>query len=89
MSKEIRVLVLHPGNPDDPLCGTLQHVRLLSGRRSRSQSEPSRRDYEAISYAWGSPVWTSSIAIVHKGKWNLVPIQSSLNAALRYFRDST
>ena len=50
----IRILILHPGLPCDPLSGSLQRVFLFDlEHKSGSFNETS---YEALSYVWGKPV---------------------------------
>ena len=69
---EIRVLRLYPGAKDDPLLGHLEHVAL--GVAS----------FQAISYAWGEPVFNQSIYIDSEE----LRITDSLSGALRRFRDA-
>jgi hypothetical protein len=68
---EIRVLRLRPGGKDEPLLGSLQHVMLGVG------------NYQAISYAWGEPVFNRSIDVDSEE----FRITDSLFGALHRFRD--
>ena len=71
---EIRILVLSPGQADEPLRARLQTV-------SRSE-EPA---YKAISYTWGDPVFPHVLQLP-EGR---VFITESLFGALRRFRGET
>jgi Heterokaryon incompatibility protein (HET) len=68
---EIRLLHLAAGNPDDPLSGKLEHVRLASS------------PYEALSYEWGHPERKHAITLQDG---SVVHITQSLHDALRDIR---
>ena len=72
LEDEIRVLVLSPGMPDDPLHGALE--TLSTNERPR---------YKAISYAWGDPVFPHTLYLPQGQLY----ITESLHGALRRFRD--
>lgn len=69
-----RLLILDPGTGDDPLSGSMTTTRV------EDSSEPG--PYEAISYAWGSPVRDKWIMIDGKQ----LPITTSIADALRQTR---
>ncbi|KAH7124369.1 heterokaryon incompatibility protein-domain-containing protein [Dactylonectria macrodidyma] len=69
---EIRLLHLAPGKGNDPLCGRLEHVRLLC-------SQP----YEALSYEWGNPQKKHRVAL---DDGSTVHVTESLYHALRDIR---
>lgn len=73
--REIRVLYLEPGTFDQPLRGRLQHVSL-------DDVEQGLHQYEAISYAWGEPIFPHSIVC----NGYSVRLTESLYQALKYFR---
>jgi hypothetical protein len=68
---EIRVLRLKPGVNDEPLVGSLERVLL------------DRTNYQAISYAWGEPVFIRSIYIDSEE----FRVTDSLFGALPRFRE--
>ncbi|RBR07166.1 hypothetical protein FVER53590_12956 [Fusarium verticillioides] len=57
---ELRLLVLHPGSPQDPLTGTLV-------QRTLSPEDGDIPDYEALSYCWGDQSHPQSVKL--KTKW--------------------
>ena len=63
-SSQIRLLHIQPGQQDDPLHCTLQHVSLAD-----------RHDYETISYVWGDASLLSSLTIQEQAI--LVPVSSA------------
>lgn len=65
----IRILVLHPGNPCEPLRGTIHHTIVTSGR-----------SYEAVSYTWGDSSTPRSI-LLHGCQMPLT--ESLFNALVR------
>ncbi|KAI0483702.1 heterokaryon incompatibility protein-domain-containing protein [Xylaria cf. heliscus] len=69
---EIRLLILEPGDEDQPIAGTLTHTHL---------KEP--RPYQALSYTWGSSA--NQVPISINGYPFMV--SSNLYAALLEFRD--
>jgi hypothetical protein len=71
--REIRLLELHPGKPDDPIrCSILV--------ASLGSNPPPQ--YEALSYTWGLPTVTETIIVngFH------MPILKNLHAAMRHLR---
>lgn len=81
----IRILILNPGEDDDPLSGFLGTARLI-GRRQASTTPQAMwsadRPYEAVSYVWGSNTMGHLIHLdgkVHK-------ITANLNDALHQCR---
>lgn len=89
---QIRILVLKAGLPELPLEASLRAVSLgeLSGRpyntrdcagADEAQVEPAH--FEAISYCWGEPVFSRSIAFAEGGE---ISITGSLHSALQAFR---
>lgn len=76
MSKaHIRLLILEPGAPGDPLVGRLEEVDL-----NQVQGK-----YTALSYAWGSSTQAEEITIEHAR----VRMTSNLDKALRHLRPRT
>ena len=71
---EIRILILSPGQPNDPLRGTLETVSL--------HDDP---EYKAISYAWGKPVFPEQIHLSR----GILRITTCLYGALRRIRSET
>ncbi|KAG9495470.1 hypothetical protein J7337_013718 [Fusarium musae] len=57
---ELRLLVVHPGSPQDPLTGTLVQRKL-------SPEDGDIPDYEALSYCWGDQSHPQSVKL--KTKW--------------------
>lgn len=57
---ELRLLVLQPGSPEDPLAGTLVQRKL-------SPADGDIPDYEALSYCWGDQSHPQSVKL--KAKW--------------------
>ncbi|KAI8724185.1 HET domain-containing protein [Fusarium sp. LHS14.1] len=49
---DIRILIVQPGQPEDPLECHLEVARLSLDQGSKPENSPS---YEAISYCWGDP----------------------------------
>lgn len=72
----IRVLYLEPGEFDADLRGSLVHIGLQDVKDDHYA-------YEAISYAWGEPVFSGNLYVEDCG---ILPLTSSLATALRYFR---
>lgn len=81
----IRILILNPGEDDDPLSGVLETARLIGRRRASATPQAmwsADRPYEAISYVWGSNIMGHLIYLdgkVHK-------ITANLSDALRQCR---
>lgn len=71
---EIRILVLSPGQEDDPLRATLETVSV--------QDDPK---YKAISYCWGDPVFPHVLQLPQGQLY----ITESLYGALKRFRSET
>lgn len=69
----IRILVLHPGQPDDALYGVLESARLND-----------RPCYRAISYTWGPPVFPFKLHL----DLGVLKITESLYFALGRFRQA-
>jgi Heterokaryon incompatibility protein (HET) len=70
-NKEIRLLVIHDGEVDQRLTGSLIHVQLDKVPK-----------YQAISYAWGSDVQDSYFQTAE----GYLPITQSLHSAIRRIR---
>ncbi|KAK5708475.1 hypothetical protein LTR17_020654 [Elasticomyces elasticus] len=70
-ARDIRILRLQQGRPDDPLRGSLSIVSLLTSPT-----------YDALSYMWGSSSLADTIYISRRK----LPITASLAAALRNLR---
>lgn len=81
----IRILILHPGEYDDPLSGLIETVHLIE--RNQASATPqamwsANRPYEAISYVWGSNSMDHSIYLDGKAH----QITANLTDALRQCR---
>ncbi|PKS08414.1 hypothetical protein jhhlp_005125 [Lomentospora prolificans] len=70
--KETRLLILEPGEPDDPLRGRLVNVELSWRTR-----------YEALSYAWGDDSVTTTLECAGH-KFNITPNLRDALIDLRY-----
>jgi hypothetical protein len=70
---EIRLLVLHPGEPQDQIMFHLEHVTLRTNDRM----------YEALSYVWGGDTATQNIAAV---EGHQIPVTGNLLSALQHLR---
>lgn len=66
---EIRVLHLDPASFDDPPVAKFKHGGL----------EDLEMDYEAISYAWGDPIFPQTISIFG---YRILKLAESLHSAL-------
>ena len=75
---EIRILVVEPGLPPNPVFGSL-HLVSLEGHNELKHTTPK---YEAISYAYGDPQDRSRITV--DGVWMSVP--ATAERALRGLR---
>ena len=83
---EIRILVLEPGWPGTDLYCKLKHVSLpdvSDGNGFRLWERLRKPRFEAISYAWGEPIFKYDLHIKGVGKIN---ITKSLYEALQQFR---
>lgn len=75
--KQIRVLCLQPGEPEDELEGQLLVVDLANAE------DPTANEYEALSYCWGDLSKTKEVSISGR-RWN---ITINLFNAIYHLRD--
>jgi len=71
---EIRILKLHPGQKEDPICCTIGHVQYA------------KASYDALSYEWGKEDDTTGGKILLNGLPHLRPMRRNLEFALRELR---
>lgn len=84
-SWETRVLVLHPGDFDDPLIVSL-HTAVLT-YDSHGLGLPSEHrviEYEALSYTWGGEIFSHPILC----NGHQIGVMQNLSTAFRYLRRS-
>lgn len=79
---QTRIVILYPGSDDDPLVAKLVVADIvdLPGVVLHDRQQFVR--YEAVSYAWGQPIFDHQIRINNQD----VPITRTLYEALRHFR---
>lgn len=76
IARQFRLVQLHPGEWAEPIRCTLRQYCL--------DDDPSRPDYTALSYAWGSPHVTDDI-FLDEEPW---PSTVNLVKALHFLRDT-
>lgn len=64
---EIRILKLHSGSGSEELTGSLEHIKLGTFALAEQEDANSISAFDAISYAWGPPLFDHSMSIVRKG----------------------
>lgn len=74
-SRTIRLLHIYPNVFSEPLCCSLKEVPLDSNPQ-----------YDALSYAWGEPLFTESLLLIDKLSVLRLKITESLRDALLYIR---
>jgi hypothetical protein len=81
---ETRVLILEPGAESNPVVCRLEHMAIPGAATYGTESKAPKRDFIALSYAWGSPVRTHVITC------NQLPfaVTTNLFHALYYLRRS-
>lgn len=95
-SKEIRLLVLLPGHPQDIIRVELKHIACpFLGSIGQSNGQESKRvtvpEYEALSYVWGTRAGQQKILVVEQS-WpsqKFILVTKNLHAALRYLRSES
>jgi hypothetical protein len=79
---QTRILRLQPGQVDDPIICTLAVAELVCFEGVGLEGEQDLIDFEALSYSWGRPAFSSSILC----NGVEVPITPNLADALFHFR---
>ncbi|CAJ2505998.1 Uu.00g001280.m01.CDS01 [Anthostomella pinea] len=80
---QTRILVLKPGLPGDVLQADLEVADLLHAAGVVLHHRQRRTEYEALSYAWGEPVYSHSLVVDD----TVYPITETLYWALQHLRD--
>lgn len=78
---ETHLLILQPGLYDDD-------IRIILSKTRLSGPDSEVVDYEALSYAWGTPSMTHTATVLEHQGWpgGILPITSNMDTALRCLR---